>query len=142
MQKVPCLDALKSDDGYAAHNLKKVLGEKPYLYYPASNFSDLGCISSESGPSKSTSGPEGLHMWEPHSRAADSHPRKEDHSPPVNHSCDLRDVEAPSSCWILRTLLKFTFGSIYGYENINRKYLYAPPSDISGFVDEVFKQSI
>lgn len=137
MQKVPCLDALKSDDGYAVRNLKKVLGEKPYLYYPASNFSDMGCISSESGPSKSTPGPVGLHMWEQDSRADD-----EDHSPPVNHSCDLRDVEALYSCWILRTLQKFTFGSIYGYENINRKYLYAPPSDISGFMDEVFTQSI
>ncbi|KAK5854188.1 hypothetical protein PBY51_015280 [Eleginops maclovinus] len=142
MPTVTCLDALNSDDEYAARNLKKLLGEKPYLYYPACNLSELGCSSSECGPSKSTPGPEGLQMWEPDSSGADFHSTKEGSSPLVNESCNLSGgVEDPSSSWILRTLHQVTFRSIYSCKNFNRRYLYAPPSDISGFVDEGFTLS-
>lgn len=107
---------------------------------------------SESGPSKSTPGPGGLHMWEPVSRSADFLPTKEDPSPLVKASCSLRsDAEAPTctavteSSWMLRILQRVTFISNYldpyvyqGYETVGRKYFYAPPSEISGYVDEGF----
>ncbi|XP_044229298.1 uncharacterized protein LOC122997305 [Thunnus albacares] len=157
MQTVTCLNALKSDDDkYSACNLTKVLGERLYVYYPASNISELDRISSppssafsESGPSNATPGPAGLHKLEPVSRSADS-------SLLVKAPCRLKgDVEAlmdmsrstevTESSWILRTLQKLTFSSSYldpytyqGCETVGRRYLYAPLSEISGFVDEGF----
>ena len=143
MQTVACLNALRSDDEYTPCDLPKVLWGKPYLYYPECSSSELDCFSSflpsESGPSETAPGPGGLHMWEPVRRS------DEDSSPLV------KAVEAPSctepteSSWILRTLHRVTFSSNYldlcvhrGFETVGRRYLYAPPSDISGYVDEGF----
>lgn len=161
MQTITCLNALKcdNDNGCLAANLTKVLGGKPYLYSPACNSYELDCISSspsqpafsESGPSKFTPGLEGLELWEPASWSADFPPTKEDSSLLMKASWSLtRDVEAcmsqstevPGSSCILRTLNQVTFSSnsldpfVHEvYETDGRRYLYAPPSKISGLVD-------
>lgn len=165
MQTVTCLNTLKSDDNkYSACNLTKVLGERLYFYSSASNILERDCnpsppsqpAFSEPGPSNATLGPGGLHKWEPVSRTADFLPTEEDSSLLVKAPCRLqRDVEAlagmsrstevTESSWILRTLHQLTFSSHYlepytcqGYETVGCRYLYAPPSEISGFVDEGF----
>ncbi|XP_059215774.1 uncharacterized protein LOC131993769 [Centropristis striata] len=150
MQTVSCLNALKSDNEYAVCDLAKVHWGKQYLYYPECNSSELGCISfspSGSGPSKSPPGPGGDHMWE-----TDFPPTWDCSSPLMKTPFGLRsDVEAPSctvvteSSWVLRTLHQLTFSSNYldpyVYEDdepVGHRYLYAPPSDISGFMDDDF----
>ncbi|GAA6231607.1 uncharacterized protein LOC108880343 isoform X1 [Lates japonicus] len=150
------------NDEHFACNLTKVLGKRRYLYSSACNSSELDCISSlpsqpafpESGPSKSAPEPGGPYMWEPVNMRADFPHTEETFSPQVRASCRLRsDVEAPSfmsqsteateSSRTLKTLHQVTFSSKYldpctnqGYETAGCRYLYAPPSYISGFVDE------
>ncbi|XP_018527328.1 uncharacterized protein LOC108880343 [Lates calcarifer] len=148
------------NDEHFACNLTKVLGKRRYLYSPACNSSELDCISSlpsqpafpESGPSKSAPEPGGPNMWEPVSMSADFSHTEEAFSPQMKASCRLKSdveacmsqsTEATESSWTLKTLHQVTFSSKYldpctnqGYETAGCRYLYAPPSDISGFVDE------
>lgn len=158
MQTVTCLNALKSEDGkgHLAFNLTKVLGTRQYLYSPACNSYEWDGIPPASSQPNTESEPGHLHMWEPVSRNAEYPPTKEDSSGLIKASCSLwSDVEASpcvSQCgevtensWILKTLHQVTFSSNYldlyvnqGDKTVGCRYLYAPPSEISGFVDEGF----
>ncbi|XP_030604626.1 uncharacterized protein LOC115793679 [Archocentrus centrarchus] len=158
MHTVTCLNALKSSDYdyvYFACNLTKVLGQRQYIYAPVYNDSKLDCVVSsqpafiKSESYKSRPAPGSLYKWQPVSRSANS-------SPLVRASCKMRSaLEAPSnisqstevaqSSGLLKTLHQVTFSSrhlnpyvYHGYKKAGCRYLYGPPSEISGFVDEGF----
>ncbi|XP_054874332.1 uncharacterized protein LOC111574101 [Amphiprion ocellaris] len=144
MQTVTCLNALKSDDDDGWN-----LWKRRYAYFPSCDHFELDPYSLyQTAVSESRPAPGGLHM-----RAM-----KQDSSPRVKASCNLSsDAEAPSSMnrspdvadssWILKTLHQVTFSSRYpdpctcrGHKTVGGRYLYTPPTGISGFVDAGFTQ--